>query len=448
MVNALQSFMAAANQYGSHPLKEVVEALKKATPTLNKVSYADIDKFVDVLIGKNNGVGACFLLHGKIKRGSEAVADYLQLLTQSKKVIDLINDSEIEYVYEKFSQTFTDLALLYVDNKIPLHGIKILKFAIQKLTRGVNGTITNLHPALLGLCLAANRFDPALEYLNLDAEAIFLNAINGPVLDSQSILLFFYYGGMIYIALEMWEEASFYLQTCVCLPAVSASAIMVEALKKLILVNCILDKNEALPSYRSAALQRASQFKCTTYHAVAASYNEICTKKDLSKIKRKFSLIFNKDGDQLRTDKNTGLVRKVQDHSIFVRTNQLSQVFTRLKLSDVRAYLEFKDEVADPEILVQSLIQKSLINGQIDQRTESVIFAESAKVDIDANQLESAMKNCVELSEVLYKCHQEMNLHPIYLQKSGKKGGASGSNQFAGNMMMEDEGVVAPSVSS
>ncbi|CAD5219820.1 unnamed protein product [Bursaphelenchus okinawaensis] len=446
MVSPMQTFMGAANQYGNVPLKDICDALKKALPTLNKANVADMDKFIEVLVNKNNGVGACFLLHAKIKKGPEILFDRMLFLTQVNKVLDAIQESEIEHLRERFAQTFTDFALLLVENGMALNGINLLRKALDLMTANVKGTITNLHTALLGLCLAANRFDAALDYLNVNAEAVFMNAVSNRTLDGYSTLLFFYYGGTIYIALEMWKEAAFFLQMAVCLPALSASSIMIEALKKLILVNLLLDRPVQLPSYRSAAIQRAAQSKCEAYYRVAIVYNDVCNRKKASKSKRSFAALFEKERAKFKADKNFGLVHKVYENALLVRARQLSQTFTRLKLAEVPKYLEFADESVNSSKLLTECIERGQVSGRLDLDTNSVFFDEVAETPVDSSRLEEAMQNCVFLSDILYKCHREMNLHPTYLQKSYKKAAVGSVNQYMVNM--EDEGVVAPSASS
>lgn len=49
------------------------------------------------------------------------------------------------------------------------------------------------------------------------------------------------------------------------MPAISASAIMLESLKKLIMLNLILGRSSQLPAYRAAPIQRLAQIKCQKY---------------------------------------------------------------------------------------------------------------------------------------------------------------------------------------
>lgn len=57
---------------------------------------------------------------------------------------------------------------------ISIHGIRILQAAVNALSRGIPGVLTNLHSRLFCLCLSAKRLDPALPYLDLNAANCFL----------------------------------------------------------------------------------------------------------------------------------------------------------------------------------------------------------------------------------------------------------------------------------
>ena len=60
------------------------------------------------------------------------------------------------------------------------------------------------------------------------------------------MLLYFYYGAMVYGALEEWENAILFLEHAICLPTKKPSAIVLEALKKYILISLILGRKKPL----------------------------------------------------------------------------------------------------------------------------------------------------------------------------------------------------------
>lgn len=101
---------------------------------------------------------------------------------------------------------------------------------------------------------------------------IFQNVQKSYRVTCDNALLFFYYGGLIKLALKDFQGASFMFESCVCMPAFAASAIMLESLKKLILLNLILGRPQQLPGFRAPPVQRLSQMKCQKYQVGVEKY--------------------------------------------------------------------------------------------------------------------------------------------------------------------------------
>lgn len=57
-------------------------------------------------------------------------------------------------------------------------------------------------------------------------------------MDSRFVLLYFYYGGLIYGALGRLDDSLLMMQNVLCIPALLTSAIMIEAYKVLNLLSC------------------------------------------------------------------------------------------------------------------------------------------------------------------------------------------------------------------
>jgi len=55
--------------------------------------------------------------------------------------------------------------------------------------------------------------------------------------DGKPLLLYFYYGGMIYAALRKYKEALFFFEACLRVPTVALSYVMLEAYKKFLLLS-------------------------------------------------------------------------------------------------------------------------------------------------------------------------------------------------------------------
>ena len=55
--------------------------------------------------------------------------------------------------------------------------------------------------------------------------------------DGKLLLLYFYYGGMIFAALRKYKEALFFFEACLRVPTLTLSYIMLEAYKKFVLLS-------------------------------------------------------------------------------------------------------------------------------------------------------------------------------------------------------------------
>lgn len=91
---------------------------------------------------------------------------------------------------------------------------------------------------------------------------------------------------MILTVLERYEEALLTLEHAICLPAARLSSIMVEALKKYVLVSLILGRSKPLddlPTYRSALIQRQAVPLCQVYFRLSETiYKHIETRRNVA----------------------------------------------------------------------------------------------------------------------------------------------------------------------
>lgn len=104
----------------------------------------------------------------------------------------------------------------------------------------------------------AKCFKPALEILDIDITGIcqevrlffyfqipnkvfqIVHNPNGAQFDAKYFLLYYYYGGMIYLAVRNLDRALYFFEVAITTPAHAVSHIMLEAYKKYILVSLLL----------------------------------------------------------------------------------------------------------------------------------------------------------------------------------------------------------------
>lgn len=122
--------------------------------------------------------------------------------------------------------------------------------------------------------------------------------------DARYLLLYYYYGGMIYTAMKDYDRALYFFEVCVTTPALAMSHIMLEAYKKYILVSLILHgKVIPVPKYSSQVITRFMKPLSQAYHDVATTYQS-SSSDDLRNDMTKYRDVFIRDN-------NLGLVKQV-----------------------------------------------------------------------------------------------------------------------------------------
>ena len=72
--------------------------------------------------------------------------------------------------------------------------------------------LTAAHADLTKLCLKAQCFGPVLPILDIDMTKICTEEEH---LDALHLLLYFYYGGCVYLAVKEYEKALYFFEVCV-----------------------------------------------------------------------------------------------------------------------------------------------------------------------------------------------------------------------------------------
>lgn len=176
--------------------------------------------------------------------------------------------------------------------------------------------MTAIHAQYIKLCLLTKSYHFAKLLLDED-----IYEINPKCLQPSDYLLYFYYGGMVYVGLKNYVRAydffkrvfillyqfSFFiiqisiffpfywsfmglfiyqiLKKAFTMPAVEPSAIMIESYKKFVLVSLILNgKLNDFPSYTPSVCVRHLKIVCSVYANFAKTY----AKNDMNALKQHF----------------------------------------------------------------------------------------------------------------------------------------------------------------
>ncbi|GMF24714.1 unnamed protein product [Phytophthora fragariaefolia] len=209
---------------------------------------------------------------------------------------------------------------------------------------------------------SAAQLDAALA---LDALAI--HAQN--LVTSVDFLGYAYYGGLLYLGEKRYQNALDFFQLAITAPALSLSAFVIEAYKKLILVTLILrGENVILPKYTPYVVARNVDNHCTPYLDLASAF---VVEKDLAAVQEvvaKHEELFIQEG-------NFGLVKQVVQAFKQRKLLRLTRTYATIELTEIAttAGMSSSDAVAAEKMLL-TLISNGQMDAVIDKQKAMVRF--------------------------------------------------------------------------
>ncbi|KAJ1301121.1 hypothetical protein OPQ81_003534 [Rhizoctonia solani] len=208
------------------------------------------------------------------------------------------------------------------------------------------GYLTTIHPLLLAACVQTRHFTTVVPVL---AEGI--TEIDAQISDVQYTdnLQYHYLGGCVYAALKRFKEAEDFFETTVTAPATIASAIQLEAYKKLGLIQLILyGEPRNPPRYVSSAVTRVYKSQ-TAYLNFAKTYGLA-----------KPSEIPAGDVEIFTRDNNMGLLKQAMARIPYWAVHKLTKVYVSLSLTEIGQAIKISDPAS-----VRTLIQTMITTGEI-----------------------------------------------------------------------------------
>lgn len=329
------------------------------------------------------------------------------------------------------SDIYSELCHFYT-NKLcaterPKRGLVPIHTAMSKIQFDANtnqtrsNQLTSVHADLLQLSLASKNFTLALDVLERDILDIHKPAKGA--FDAKYALAYFYYAGCVCAALKLYDEALFHLEQALTLPATAFSQIMIEAYKKFVLISLIGKARVlALPKYTSRLVLNHIKQLCSMYHDVAVAY----TSGDADKL----ASLCAKYADVFALDKNTGLVKQLQQ-SFYKRNIQtLTKTFITLSLADMAHKVKLAS-AKQAESLMLDMIRNREIFATISQKDGMVSFHDNPeKYDNPAvmDQLTRHMFKCIQMDASIKELDKEITTHPQYIQKCQTSAAVAGDD--------------------
>jgi tetratricopeptide (TPR) repeat protein len=288
-----------------------------------------------------------------------------RLLEEIENCLELADEKQVEYS----ADIYTELCHFYTSRLCQMgkakRGLVVLRLAVRKLQLDPNNEnairvnlLTSVHADALQLSLAAKNFKIGLELLSHDILDIYKPSNFN--FDAKYLLAFFYYAGCIYAALKQHEQALFYFEQALTVPANALSQIMIETYKKFLLVSLINNgKLPSLPKYTSRVVINQVKPNCSLYHDLASAY----LKFDMDKL----NSLMLKYADVFQQDNNVGLLKQLKNSMYKKNIQKLTKMFITLSLSDMATLVKL-GSAKEAEYYVLDMIKDGEIFATINQK--------------------------------------------------------------------------------
>ncbi|KAI4472170.1 26s proteasome non-atpase regulatory subunit 3/cop9 signalosome complex subunit 3 [Holotrichia oblita] len=393
--------------------RELCDYLGKSNEVLLK-NAPHLDNVLETLDLQQHSLGVLSVLCAKFNLPNSGNTTDNKFV-QAQDFINGCNGEQIRLVPDLFSELCHSLTAYLIEQKQPMKGILLLKKAISKLQL-YDSQLTSIHADLCQLCLLAKCFKPALQVLNVDITGICQEGSHGPnsaQFDAKYYLLYFYYGGMIYLAVRNLDRSLYFLEVAITTPAHAVSHIMLEAYKKYILVSLLLHgKVQMIPKYTSQVVNRFIKPLSQPYHDLAnafASNNSV-----------ELNAVLNKHTEAFSRDHNLGLVKQVMTVMFKKNIQRLTKTFLTLSLSDVASRVGLPGP-ADAERYILHMIEDEQIYATINQKDGMVVFRDEPEKyggpEVLKN-LETQLALCMELDRQILAMDEEIQVNPQYVKKA------------------------------
>jgi len=273
--------------------------------------------------------------------------------------------------------------------------------------------LTNVHPIFVQLCCTTRHFMLALPILSTPITEIDKEISDLHYTDN---LVYHYCGGVALGALKRYREAVDFFEITVSSPAAVASAIQVEAYKKLSLIQLILyGKTSPPPKYTSPAVSRAFRNSSSTQ-----PYLKFINAVELSDAESARKLV--KEVDAFQVDNNLGLLKQVLDRLPWLAVKKLKETYMKLSLEEIGREVGLSATWDDPKgarALIVDMIAagelSALIHpdGTVSFEEESALLPAPSKI-----QIETALEQARDAVERLAELDRTIGRSREYIQKA------------------------------
>jgi COP9 signalosome complex subunit 3 len=236
--------------------------------------------------------------------------------------------------------------------------------------------------------------------------------VDKTAVESEHTRLYYYYGGIVYLALKRYAKALECFELVVSAPAIVGSAIMLAAYKKFILTALIVRGDAStLPKYTNPSLVRVFKQLSTPYEEFATSFSTRSV-DDLHKVAGNYHNKFLDDG-------NFGLVKQAIQAMVEQNIQRLTKTYMTLSLTDIAQQVHLSN-AGEVEKRVLKMIQNEQIFAEVNQQDGMVKFKSNPNQFDTARTLEYLDKHIsgtIQLNQEVDLTDESISLSIKYLQK-------------------------------
>lgn len=274
-------------------------------------------------------------------------------------------DDEIRSSFKQFSSLCHALTEALVKTHRSVSGIHLLKTAILKLQTH-QAQLTPIHSDFCLLCIDSKCLNPALPFLEIDYTEI--KKIDDKDEDVMRVMLFYYYGGLIYAAVKNFEQTSFFFEQVLTFPANVMNPLMLETYKKQLIITLLMNgklPENMFPKYTSPCVLRQKKQVGHPYIQLAHEYTSL----NYDEVRR----IVTNNSNTYERDDNMGLVKQclTQVHKRNIKC--LTRTFLTLPLREVANHIGLASE-KEAELHILNMIDDREIFATINQKEGMVVF--------------------------------------------------------------------------
>ncbi|TRM59581.1 hypothetical protein BD626DRAFT_507623 [Schizophyllum amplum] len=211
-------------------------------------------------------------------------------------------------------------------------------------------------------------------------------------------------------AKTLLASALSYYTTCITHPGNAVSAMQLESLKHMRLVECIgFGETSSLPKYTSAVLQK--MYKNTPYHAFVAAYPQ--DREQLKSIFEKYAPSAREKG--MWAEENTlSLMHLALDAQPKWALKRLTETYVTLGLADIGRAIGVKDE-GEVRALVLSMIESEAIHATIAGST--VTFVDPVRT-VSKAQIDAVLRAAQQQGSILEGADRQLGANKDFLSKA------------------------------